>query len=139
MDTDYKMIGKRIAIRRRELGLKQSQVEERAEIGDKYLSNIERGISVPSIEVIMKLSSVLETTPDYFLVGANKNNENDIDEMVVILKRLDSKKYKQQRVFWIGFYKIIIVSAVADVFINNIKIFKKFTLGTWFFWKKSIQ
>ena len=67
MDINYKVIGKRIAVRRRELGLKQAQVEEMAGIGYKYLSNIERGISIPSIEVIMRLASVLETTPDFFL------------------------------------------------------------------------
>ena len=49
MDINYKVIGKRIAVRRRELGLKQAQVEEMAGIGYKYLSNIERGISIPSI------------------------------------------------------------------------------------------
>lgn len=70
MEIDYKYIGKRISQRRRELGLKQSEVEEKAIIGYKYLSNIERGISIPSIEVIMKLAMALETTPDYFLVGA---------------------------------------------------------------------
>ena len=31
MDLDYKEIGKRIARRRKELGLKQSEVEERAD------------------------------------------------------------------------------------------------------------
>lgn len=48
MDLDYKEIRRRIAHRRRELGLKQYQVEERADIAYKYLSSIERGISIPS-------------------------------------------------------------------------------------------
>lgn len=69
MDLDYKEIGKRIAKRRKQLKLKQSEVEERADIGYKYLSNIERGLSIPSTEVIMRLSSALDTTPDEFLVG----------------------------------------------------------------------
>lgn len=69
MELDYKKIGARIARRRRQLGLKQSEVEELAEIGYKYLSNIERGISVPSTEVIMRLAAALDTTPDEFLVG----------------------------------------------------------------------
>ena len=70
MTLDYSLIGKRIARRRKQLGLKQSEVEERAGIGDKYLSNIERAISIPSTEVIMRLAIALETTPDEFLVGA---------------------------------------------------------------------
>ena len=54
MELDYKAIGTRIAQRRKQLGLKQSEVEEAADIGFKYLSNIERGISIPSTEVIMR-------------------------------------------------------------------------------------
>lgn len=70
MKLDYKEIGRRIAQRRRTLGLKQAEVEERAELGYKYLSSIERGISIPSTEVIMRLAVALDTTPDAFLVGA---------------------------------------------------------------------
>ena len=54
MKIDYKKIENRIAARRRELGMKQAEVEEKAGIGYKYLSNIERGISVPSLDVILK-------------------------------------------------------------------------------------
>lgn len=64
MELDYKAIGTRIAQRRKQLGLKQSEVEEAADIGFKYLSNIERGISIPSTEVIMRLALALDTTPD---------------------------------------------------------------------------
>lgn len=69
MELDYKEIGKRISRRRRKLGLKQSEVEEKADIGYKYLSVIERGYSIPSTEVIMRLAAALDTTPDEFLVG----------------------------------------------------------------------
>ena len=69
MYLDYQEIGRRIARRRKELGLKQYQVEEKADIGYKYLSNVERGISIPSTEVIMRLAMALDTTPDAFLVG----------------------------------------------------------------------
>ena len=40
MELDYAEIGKRIARRRKELGLKQTEVCERAGINDKYLSCI---------------------------------------------------------------------------------------------------
>ena len=63
MELDYSMIGKRIARRRKQLGLKQAEVEELAGIGDKYLSNIERAVSIPSIEVILRLAIALDTTP----------------------------------------------------------------------------
>lgn len=72
MELDYKIIGKRIAKRREELKLKQFEVEEKADIGYKYLSSIERAVSIPSTEVIMKLAVALDTTPDEFLVGAGR-------------------------------------------------------------------
>lgn len=73
MELDYALIGKRIARRRKELGLRQVQVCERAGINDKYLSCIERAASIPSLEVIMKLAIALETTPDEFLIGTARD------------------------------------------------------------------
>lgn len=69
MELDYSEIGRRIARRRKELGLRQVQVCEQAGINDKYLSCIERATSIPSLEVIMKLALALNTTPDEFLTG----------------------------------------------------------------------
>ena len=73
MELDYKTIGKRIAGRRKALKLKQAEVEEQADIGYKYLSSIECGRTIPSTEFIMKLSAVLDTTPDEFLVGSSRD------------------------------------------------------------------
>ena len=75
MYVDYKELGKRIAARRKELKLRQSEVNERAGLSEKYLSNIERAVSVPSIDVLMKLCAVLKTTPDKLLLGAEDINE----------------------------------------------------------------
>ena len=75
MDINYEEIGKRIAHRRKELGLKQSEVEEKADLSQNYLSNIERSISIPSIEVIMRIALALDTTPDEFLVGTLRTND----------------------------------------------------------------
>lgn len=74
MYVDYKELGKRIAARRKELKLKQSQVNEAAGLSEGYLSNIERAVSVPSIDVLMKLCAVLKTTPDKLLLGAENIN-----------------------------------------------------------------
>lgn len=93
MQLDYKMIGQRIAQRRRTLHLKQTEVEEMAELGCKYLSNIERGISIPSTEVIMRLAMALETTPDEFLVGtAISENEERWQTVAQRLRSLNPKQ-----------------------------------------------
>ena len=75
--VDYKKVGERIAARRKELGLKQWQVNEMAGLSDKYLSNIERATSVLSIDVLMKLCNVLKTTPDYLLLGTENTQETE--------------------------------------------------------------
>ena len=46
MELDYSQIGKRIAQRRKELGLKQVEVCEQAGINDKYLS---AGLKAPNL------------------------------------------------------------------------------------------
>ena len=75
---DYAEIGKRISQKRKALGLTQFEVCEKCGISDKYLSNIERTRSIPSLDVIIRICEVLETTPDYILLGTNKSETNDV-------------------------------------------------------------
>lgn len=100
MELDYAKIGKRIARRRKQLGLKQSEVEERADIGYKYLTNIERAVSIPSTEVIMRLAKALDTTPDEFLVGTARQEENeDWKSVAELMRGLDPKRLELARSF----------------------------------------
>ena len=92
MKLDYREIGKRIAHRRKSLQLKQAEVEERAEIGDKYLSKIERGVCIPSTEVIMRLAIALDTTPDEFLVGTARQEGEAWRSVAEELRTLDKKQ-----------------------------------------------
>ena len=85
------MIGRRIAERRKKLGLKQTVVGERADISDKYLSNIERGVSIPSTEVVMRLAIALETTPDEFLVGTARQEGDRWKNVAEHLRTMDDK------------------------------------------------
>ncbi len=92
MYVDYKDLGKRIARRRRELGMKQYQVSERAGLSDKYISCIETAKSIPSIDVLVRICDALETTPDMLLLGAVSNTDSESYERQLIkkLQRLDS-------------------------------------------------
>ena len=101
MELDYKLIGKRIAKRRKKLKLTQANVEERADIGYKYLSNIENAYSIPSTEVIMRLAIALDTTPDEFLVGAVKytDEEEKWRGIAELLRDMDEKQLDMARSF----------------------------------------
>lgn len=94
MKLDYSEIGRRIAKRRRELKLTQAAVEERADIGYKYLSSVERGISIPSTEVIMRLAIALDTTPDEFLVGTAVHSDAPWRTVADQLRSLNEEQLK---------------------------------------------
>ncbi len=99
MELDYSEIGRRIAQRRKKLGMKQSEAEERAEIGYKYLSNIERGISIPSTEVIMRLAAALDTTPDEFLVGTARQEGEEWKNVAQLLRAMDETQLAMAKSF----------------------------------------
>lgn len=99
MELDYKAIGKRIARRRKELGLKQSQVSEMVDISDPYMSNIERAISIPSTEVIMRLAAALDTTPDEFLVGTARQEGEEWKNVAQLLRAMDEPQLAMAKSF----------------------------------------
>jgi transcriptional regulator with XRE-family HTH domain len=92
MELDYAQIEKRIAQRRKELGLKQAEVCERAGINDKYLSCIERATSIPSLEVVMKLALALDTTPDMFLTGSIRYESDEWRDVAEIMRSMNPKQ-----------------------------------------------
>lgn len=108
MELDYGQIGRHIARRRKALGMTQNQVEEKAGIAFKYLSNIERGISIPSTEVIMRLAIALETTPDEFLVGTVRSHDEKWKDVAEKLRALDSKQLElaDRFITWVSEQKL---------------------------------
>lgn len=108
MELDYSEIGKRIARRRKELGLKQVEVCERAGINDKYLSCIERATSIPSLEVVMRLALALDTTPDEFLVGNVRRQSDQWRDVAEMLRSMEPSKLELAKLFltWLNTQKI---------------------------------
>lgn len=114
MELDYSEIGKRIARRRKELGLKQTEVCERAEINDKYLSCIERATSIPSLEVIMRLALAMETTPDEFLIGSVRHESDQWRDVAELLRNMNPTKLELARSFLIWLSEQNIESAAQN-------------------------
>ena len=108
MELDYSEIGRRIARRRKELGLRQVQVCERAGINDKYLSCIERATSIPSLEVIMKLAIALDTTPDEFLTGSIRYESEEWRDVAELMRGMDAKQLRLARslLIWLSEQKL---------------------------------
>lgn len=99
MELDYTEIGRRIAKRRKELGLKQVEVCEMAEINDKYLSCIERATSIPSLEVIMRLALALNTTPDEFLTGTVRYESDQWRDVAELMRGMSFGQLQLARSF----------------------------------------
>ncbi len=99
MELDYTEIGKRIARRRKELGLRQIQVCERAGINDKYLSCIERATSIPSLEVVMRLALALDTTPDEFLTGSVRYETDEWRDVAELMRNMNSAQLSLAKSF----------------------------------------
>ena len=108
MELDYTAIGRRIAKRRKELGLRQVEVCERAGINDKYLSCIERATSIPSLEVIMKLALALNTTPDEFLIGSIRHKNDEWLDVAELMRGMSSGQLALARSFliWLSEQKL---------------------------------
>ena len=100
MAIDYHEMGQRIAARRKALGLRQAQVCERCDINGNYLSNIERAVSIPSLEVLMRICTALDTTPDALLLGTSSRGDNGLRrELSEQLRGLDRKQLAMVKSF----------------------------------------
>ena len=85
-DIDYYELGKRIQLRRKELGLSQEAAAERCGISPSFYSNIERGIKIMSLETFVSICKAFSISADYLL----SDELPDID--AVILNTLQEAK-----------------------------------------------
>lgn len=91
MEINYKNIGMRIGLRRRELKITQKEIAEKIGVSDKYISNIETGKRNINLEMLSRMCEILYATPDYFLLG---NIKKDIDSNIIDCLKLCSPEDK---------------------------------------------
>lgn len=85
VELENKLIGIRIMRRRKEKGLNQEELSELIGYSKNHISNIERGIYIPTTRFIFKICNVLGGTPDYYLIGKISEETKDI---VTLLQKL---------------------------------------------------
>lgn len=64
---DAKKLGKKIKIARVELDLNQTELAKKIKAKQKSISRYETGLSMPSIETLVKIAKVLKKPAGYFL------------------------------------------------------------------------
>ena len=83
---DQTVLGERIRNARREKGLTQEQLSEKANIAAYYLGEIERGVKAPSLKVFIAISEALNVSADSllrdFISSANVYINNEISQQL---------------------------------------------------------
>ncbi len=85
MGYDKKTVGGRIANRRKELQHNQEYVADKAGISKNHLSSIENGKDGMSIDLLLDLCDILNTTPDYLLLGCTHSYDKNMNLLNTIL------------------------------------------------------
>ncbi len=68
-------IGNRIKRLRQERGWSQAQLGQRLGVHQKQISGYERGVHVPSAEMLAKISEVFDVSLDYLIVGGQAGGQ----------------------------------------------------------------
>lgn len=69
---EYNSIGKNMKIYRMKKNLKQDELAELMDLSVNYISMLERGDKLPSIETLIKLVNILDVSADVLLSGVTK-------------------------------------------------------------------
>ena len=77
VELDQKRIGKRFRSVRKRAGLTQEAFGESLDLSKNHISDIERGCSLPTVKVLIRVYTQFGHTPDEILLGAKPQ---DLDE-----------------------------------------------------------
>ena len=92
MHIDFDELGLRIKKRRRELGLKQNELAEMMKISNNYLSNIENGHSIPSLEVTALYTSIASSTLLLTSKLTSSNLGTTSDNLYISMTKIQKKR-----------------------------------------------
>ena len=116
---DNNKVGKFIASRRKELGLTQQALANKIYVTDKAISKWERGLSLPDITLLEKLSKILKVEIEDILSGEkNTTKKIDVEKDLEIIKKellLTHQKKKNKLIICLIF---LIVTIIYTTFRN---------------------
>lgn len=70
-----KIIGKKLKSIRLKHDLTIQELSERSKVSSNMISRIERGLTIPSVEILMKLASSFDKSINYFVEEVSNTNE----------------------------------------------------------------
>lgn len=95
MNIDYKLIGDRIKKARKNKGLTQDMLAEKLNVSVGYVSQVERGITKISLDLLGAISTIVECDVASF-ISQSAINSNDYMESEIIkeIRKLNNDKRK---------------------------------------------
>ncbi len=81
MNIDYKLIGKRIKVKREQRNITQMELAERADLSVPYISHIETGSKKVSLNALIRIANALSISPNDLL----------LDHITLITDSVDSE------------------------------------------------
>ena len=82
MNVDYKQIGSYIKQARKMKRVTQEQLAELLGVSIGYVSQVERGVTKISLDLLAAVAFHLDQEISYFLDGVSKTNENYLDPTI---------------------------------------------------------
>ena len=90
---DLHAIGGKLYAKRRERGMTQAELAEKAEISDRTYADIERGVTVMRIDTLLKICKALNITPDEIFTESVECEMSE-EEIADMLRICSSKEKK---------------------------------------------
>lgn len=103
---NYELLGKHIRERRKEKKYTLEQLAEKLDVSTTFIGQIERAKGIPSLETLVKLANVLETSIDGLLFG-DLNSKSGNNHFVKEIAELTENFSSEERELLIANIKII--------------------------------
>ena len=95
MNIDYKLIGTRIKKARKGCGMTQEMLAERLGVSIGYISQIERGVTKISLDLLGAVSAILLCDVSALISESAVNSSEYMEtELISEIRKLDNKKRK---------------------------------------------
>jgi len=112
-----------VAVLRKEKGLTQKELGELLFVTDKTVSKWERGLSLPSVSLLLPLSEALGVTVTELLRGERTQTESlsvaEVEQLLtqsLTLSTGDPEQQRRQRRTWAKAYALCLVVSVLEIF-----------------------
>ena len=90
----YELIGKRVKKARKDKGITQEKFAEELGVSVSFVSQVETGEKKFNLARISEVSKILEKPISYFVDGYEGKSEDDLQEVIRLLKGMNDKQLK---------------------------------------------